>query len=97
MGDPGRGPTSAADGGPGEDYLPGGETEKPVGAMSSTNIVVEMLGRNPIVHQAPGMIAVQLQCDIIQAATQLVEHARITNQELPQAAQDVIARRKHFS
>jgi len=67
---------------------------------ASTNVtdaVVQLVGWEAPVHQATGMIAAQLDCDIVSAAHRLAEHARITGQELPEVARDVLTRRKRFA
>jgi hypothetical protein len=83
--------------GHGHSYATAERTAEPLRPANLTDTVVEMVGWSPLVHQAIGMVAVQLDCDVIQAASRLVEHARVTNQQLPEAARDVLTRRKNFA
>jgi ANTAR domain len=64
---------------------------------SVTEEVIKLVGRDLLVHQATGMVSAQLDCDIVEAAARLAEHARTTGQELPEVARDVVTRRKRFT
>ncbi|MEV6767239.1 ANTAR domain-containing protein [Nocardia sp. NPDC051030] len=49
------------------------------------------------IHQATGMVAVQLDCPAATAYARLVGHAFATGQALPEVAADVVARKLRFS
>jgi hypothetical protein len=68
-----------------------------VGVVTSADPVVALVGRDQSVHQAVGMVSAQLNSDVVDAASRLVAYAESTGQTLPQAAQDVLSRKKRFS
>jgi hypothetical protein len=51
----------------------------------------------PVVHQATGMISVQLDVSLAEALVRLRAHAYASGRPLGEVAQDVVARRLRFS